>query len=100
MKRKLEEQHKEHGRLKTEDKVRDILCKRWFLYSPSLQYHKERIANRDKNIVSTATTYSFPGDYKEGPFQQREINQFLRDFAQYRTEEKKKADTEKVKHFN
>lgn len=101
MKGKLEEQHKEHGRLKTEDQVRTAtpptISKD--LAPLRLQYHKERIASRDKNMVSTAATYPLPGDYREGPFHQATVSQFFREFAQYKTQAKEEAEAEKVRLY-
>lgn len=81
-----------------------ILCMHnIYLFSPHvqtlascfMQYHRERIASRNKGIVSTATNLSLPG-FSEGPFDELRVSQFLQDFSQHRKEAKEKAETEKV----
>ena len=61
-----------------------------------MQYHKQRVSSRDKDMVSTAAQFSLPG-YQAGPFSQSTVTQFLQDFSQHRTEAKKKAEAEKVR---
>ncbi len=78
MKGRLDNSYKEQGRLKTEE-----------------QYHKERVASRDKNIVSAAAQLSLTA-YSAAPFQQDRVDQFLRELMQHRDQAKKKADAEKV----
>lgn len=65
------------------------------LVSPFQQYHNERVNSRDKSIVHIAKELSLPG-YKTSPFSQAKVEQFLRDFSEYRTEAKRKADAEKA----
>ena len=49
--------------------------------------------------MSTAATYSLPGDYStaSGPISPAKVEQFLQEFAQYKADAKEKADAKKVK---
>ena len=63
------------------------------------QYHKERIISRDKKMVSLAAQHSLVG-HKKGPFEQRNVTEFLSKMATLKAEREEKSRAENVSRRN